>query len=75
MKRHLRIALAARTQTDEPLMCLACGNYLAGTRKVDFAIVVSGGEPQVGLHKKCMSAVHAKRGASNEETTSQGVPS
>lgn len=40
------------------LICIACGKF-----HTEFAIRVNG-EPQAGVHKKCIEAVHAKRGQS-----------
>lgn len=53
MSKFVRIELRETDVTY--LICIACGKF-----HTDYAIV-TGGEPQVGLHKKCVDVVHAKR--------------
>jgi hypothetical protein len=51
--KSLRLALAPADGTH--LYCIACGGY-----RTEYAIV-NGGEPQSGIHKKCVESVRVKR--------------
>jgi hypothetical protein len=52
--KTLRLVLEPADGTH--LYCIACGGY-----RTEYA-VVNGGDPQSGIHKKCIEAVHKKRG-------------
>lgn len=59
--KYVRLELERTERTD--LMCIACGGFVNVARKRDFAVTTTAysGEPWVGLHKDCVTKVHAIR--------------
>lgn len=70
--RFIRLRLEPTTLTH--LMCICCSGF-----KTEFAVVPHYGlddesEPAVGLHKKCMKTMHAKRAPSTTRSSTSNTP-